>query len=115
MSTENLKPWSLDDLDQTLRQRKRDLPEGSYTASLFRRGTERIAQKVGEEGVEVAIAATRFSLTGRARDELVGEVADLVFSVRLLLVDCDIPFTEVIGVLEQRNAEKTLKGGGKNG
>lgn len=101
------------DLDLIIQNRKAEMPEGSYVASLFRAGTLRIAQKVGEEGVEVAIAATRLSITGVGREELIGEVADLVFSIRVLLVDQSIPFKEVVETLRQRNVEKTLKGGEK--
>lgn len=111
---ENEKPWSMEDLDQIIKQRQEEMPEGSYVASLFRKGTDRIAQKVGEEGVEVAIAATRFGITGLGRKELVGEIADLEFMVRVLLVNFDIPFGEVVETLRQRNIEKTLKGGDKN-
>lgn len=107
------KPWSMVDLDQILMKRKAEMPEGSYTASLFRAGTQRIAQKVGEEGVEVAIAATRFGITGTGRQELIGEIADLEFSIRVLLVNLDIPFNEVVETLRERNVKKTAKGGGK--
>lgn len=108
---EDEKAWSMKDLDLIILKRKAEMPEGSYVASLFRKGTERIAQKVGEEGVEVAIAATRFGLTGLGRRELIGEIADLEFSIRVLLVNFDIPFSEVVETLRQRNSEKTLKGG----
>lgn len=113
--TEIKKPWSLEDLDQIIQKRKEEMPEGSYVASLFRKGTDRIAQKVGEEGVEVAIAATRLGITGRGRQDFIGEIADLEFSVRILLVHFGIPYGEVVEVLRQRNVEKTLKGGEKNG
>jgi phosphoribosyl-AMP cyclohydrolase / phosphoribosyl-ATP pyrophosphohydrolase len=107
---EKQKPWSLEDLDQIILSRKAEMPEGSYVASLFRGGTERIAQKVGEEGVEVAIAAAKFSLTGTGRQELIGEIADLTFSLRVLLVNAGIPFSEVVETLRQRNVSKNSKG-----
>lgn len=62
--SESEKSWSMEDLDRIIQSRKAEMPENSYVASLFRKGTERIAQKVGEEGVEVAIAATRVGITG---------------------------------------------------
>lgn len=112
---EDEKSWSMEDLDLIIQKRKAEMPEGSYVASLFRKGTDRIAQKVGEEGVEVAIAATRLGVTGCGRQDFIGEIADLEFSVRILLVNFGIPYGEVVEVLRQRNVEKTLKGGDRNG
>jgi phosphoribosyl-ATP pyrophosphohydrolase/phosphoribosyl-AMP cyclohydrolase len=67
-------------LQEVIEQRIAENPEGSYTAKLYGQGIKRMAQKVGEEGVEVALAA-------QAGDnaELVGESADLVFHLALLL------------------------------
>ena len=62
----------LDDLFDVIRERKQTLPENSYTAKLFRKGIDRIAQKVGEEAVEVVIAGKN-----RDRDEIINESADL--------------------------------------
>ncbi|WP_119066925.1 bifunctional phosphoribosyl-AMP cyclohydrolase/phosphoribosyl-ATP diphosphatase HisIE [Rubrobacter indicoceani] len=76
--------------------RHREMPEGSYTASLFDRGTERIAQKVGEEGVEVVIAA----LTD---DKLAEETADLVYHLLVLLEDRGLGLDEVAKVLQDRH------------
>jgi phosphoribosyl-ATP pyrophosphohydrolase/phosphoribosyl-AMP cyclohydrolase len=109
--TEKIKPWSMNDLDLTLIDRKAKMPEGSYTAALFRAGTPRIAQKVGEEGVEVAIAATRLNFTGEGRKELIEEVADLEFNIRVLLVNLNIPFNEVVETLRKRSTKSSLKGG----
>lgn len=110
---ENEGIWSMENLDNIIKSRKEEMPEGSYVASLFRKGTGRIAQKVGEEGVEVAIAATRFGITGEGRQELVGEIADLEFNIRVLLVQLVIPYSEIVETLRERNVEKTLKGGEK--
>lgn len=107
---EGEKTWSMDDLDLIIQKRKAEMPEKSYVASLFRKGADRIAQKVGEEGVEVAIAATRLGITGLGRQQLIGEIADLEFSVRVLLVNFDIPFSEVIETLRLRHFEKTFEG-----
>jgi phosphoribosyl-ATP pyrophosphohydrolase/phosphoribosyl-AMP cyclohydrolase len=67
-------------LQEVIEQRIAENPEGSYTAKLYGQGIKRMAQKVGEEGVEVALAA-------QAEDnaELVGESADLIFHLALLL------------------------------
>ncbi len=70
----------LAELDGLIAQRERERPEGSYTSKLFESGVRRIAQKVGEEGVETALAAV-------AQDDaaLLGEVADLLYHLGVLL------------------------------
>ena len=84
-------------LEQTIRQRRSADPSTSYVAKLTARGRGKIAQKVGEEAVEAVIAA----MAGN-RDELVGESADLVFHLLLLLADCDISLDAVCDELERR-------------
>ncbi|MCY3658197.1 MAG: phosphoribosyl-ATP diphosphatase [Caldilineaceae bacterium] len=85
------------DLERVIRQRQADMPEGSYTASLFRDGTQRIAQKVGEEGVEVVIAAL-------AQDDgrLTSEMADLFYHSLVLLADRGLSWADVEAVFIQR-------------
>lgn len=70
----------LAELDALIETRERERPEGSYTTSLFVDGVRRIAQKVGEEGVETALAAV-------AQDDaaLLGEAADLLYHLTVLL------------------------------
>ncbi|HEX9945232.1 MAG TPA: bifunctional phosphoribosyl-AMP cyclohydrolase/phosphoribosyl-ATP diphosphatase HisIE [Thermoanaerobaculia bacterium] len=77
-------------LAAVLESRRSADPAASYTARLLARGVERIAQKVGEEGVETAIAAVALSAQGRAEDggrrqALVGEAADLLYHLLVLL------------------------------
>ena len=72
----------------------------SYTASLLRDGTKRIAQKVGEEAVELAIAAA----AGK-RDEVANEAADLVYHLLVLLHAKDLSLDDVVRVLEARHAQ----------
>ena len=67
-------------LDALIESRERDRPEGSYTTRLFDGGIRRIAQKVGEEGVETALAALV-----QTDDELLGESADLLYHLIVLL------------------------------
>ena len=105
----------IEDLERIILGRKAQMPEGSYVASLFKKGTDRIAQKVGEEGVEVALAATRLGITGQGEKELVGEVTDLWFHSLVLLAQLNIPYLKVMEELTKRHAEKTLKGGDENG
>ena len=70
----------------------------SYTVSLFKKGTPKIAQKVGEEAVETVIDA----VAGH-RETLPGEVADLLYHLLVLLVALDVPLQEVIAVLQERH------------
>lgn len=86
-------------LEQLIYQRKSDGTQHSYTARLYAEGTKRIAQKVGEEGVEVALAATTNN-----KEELVNESADLVYHLMVLLADAGLSWTDVVGVLRQRHS-----------
>ncbi|GLX77086.1 histidine biosynthesis bifunctional protein HisIE [Thalassotalea insulae] len=88
----------LSQLEQVITERKNDAPENSYTAQLFGRGTTKIAQKVGEEGVEVALAAV-----AETKDDLLGECADLFYHTLVLLQDQNIELSEVMTVLQQRH------------
>jgi len=88
----------LSQLEQVIASRKNDAPEESYTAHLFSRGTTKIAQKVGEEGVEVALAAV-----AETKDDLLGECADLFYHTLVLLQDQKIELTEVMAVLQERH------------
>jgi phosphoribosyl-ATP pyrophosphohydrolase/phosphoribosyl-AMP cyclohydrolase len=97
---DNAKPQLsfLSDLEQVIQSRKSADKDSSYTASLFASGIKRMAQKVGEEGVEVALAATVCDL-----DELKNESADLVFHLLVLLQASGVEFSEVIDVLQDRH------------
>jgi len=77
-------------------------PEGSYTARLWADGPTRMAQKVGEEGVEVALAAVT-----QTDDKLVGEAADLLFHLTLLLKSRQLSLSHVVAELERRHAAKS--------
>jgi len=86
----------LERLSGTIAQRHRDMPEGSYTAGLLSRGTERVAQKVGEEAVEVVVAALR---DGRIAEE----TADLLYHLLVLLEERGVGTDEVAEVLCDRH------------
>ncbi|WP_394239740.1 bifunctional phosphoribosyl-AMP cyclohydrolase/phosphoribosyl-ATP diphosphatase HisIE [Vibrio astriarenae] len=88
----------LHQLEQLLAARKSADPESSYTASLYARGTKRISQKVGEEGVEVALAATSGD-----KEELVCESADLIYHLFVLLQDQGLSMDDVINKLKERH------------
>jgi phosphoribosyl-ATP pyrophosphohydrolase/phosphoribosyl-AMP cyclohydrolase len=84
-------------LEDTIRSRQKTMPEGSYTSKLFKEGTPRIAQKVGEEGVEVALAAV---LGDKKR--LTEESADLLFHLLVLLRQQGMTLEDVIKELRKR-------------
>lgn len=92
----------LTDLEQLIGQRKHADASSSYTASLFARGVKRIAQKVGEEGIETALAA----MAGD-NHELKNEAADLLFHLLVLLQQQGVALSDVIAVLQQRHAAKS--------
>ena len=85
-------------LEQLLAERKHADPKSSYTASLYASGTKRIAQKVGEEGVETALAATV-----NDREELTNEASDLIYHLLVLLQDQDLNLSTVINNLRERH------------
>lgn len=86
-------------LDALVAQRERDRPNDSYTTRLFDNGVRGIAQKVGEEGVEVALAAV-------AQDDaaLCGEAADLMFHLLVLLRARGLTLSDAVAVLRDRHA-----------
>ncbi|WP_214000704.1 bifunctional phosphoribosyl-AMP cyclohydrolase/phosphoribosyl-ATP diphosphatase HisIE [Arsukibacterium sp.] len=86
------------DLEQVIQSREGADPASSYTASLFAKGVKRIAQKVGEEGVESALAA----MAGD-KEELANEAADLIFHLLVLLRSQQLELNDVIKVLQQRH------------
>ena len=85
-------------LERLIVQRDHERPEGSYTTELFLSGSKRIAQKVGEEGVETALAAVAGD-----DNELLGEAADLIFHLLVLLRSRELDLGAVIEVLESRH------------
>jgi phosphoribosyl-AMP cyclohydrolase / phosphoribosyl-ATP pyrophosphohydrolase len=89
------------DLERTIATRISAAPEGSYTAQLYAKGVRRVAQKVGEEGLEVALAGA-----GEPDPQLVAESADLLYHLLVLLRSREIPFQAVIEELRQRHAAR---------
>ncbi|MEM7180581.1 MAG: phosphoribosyl-ATP diphosphatase [Spirochaetota bacterium] len=86
------------ELESLLQARKSDLPENSYTASLFQGGLDRILKKIGEEAGEVIIAAKNNNSS-----EFIHEVADLLFHMQVLLVEKEVPLTAITQELEKRH------------
>jgi len=91
----------LGQLEQLLAQRFKQRPANSYSSHLFNQGVRHIAQKVGEEGVETALAAVV-----QDNDALLGEAADLLFHLIALLRARDLTLHDAVNVLEQRHAAK---------
>ncbi len=87
----------LDRLYEIVEERKRTMPQGSYTAKLFEEGEDRILQKVGEEAVESILA-----LKSGDKNHAVYEVADLIYHLTVALVDKDINWEDVEKELNKR-------------
>lgn len=87
------------ELDELIGRRQAERPQGSYTTALFEAGIRRIAQKVGEEGVETALA-------GVVQDDeaLLGEAADLVYHLAVLLRARGLSLVDVAAVLARRHS-----------
>ncbi|AFH48168.1 Phosphoribosyl-AMP cyclohydrolase [Ignavibacterium album JCM 16511] len=85
-------------LNDLIYQRKKALPEGSYTTELFKSGSDRIIQKVGEEATEVIIAAKN-----KSRREIIYESADLLFHLIVMLADNEINLTDIVDELKSRH------------
>jgi phosphoribosyl-ATP pyrophosphohydrolase/phosphoribosyl-AMP cyclohydrolase len=82
---------------QVIQQRKKEMPKGSYVASLFENGENAILKKIGEEGVEFAMACTKKDRAGA-----VYEAADLWFHSLIALAAMDIPPEEIFAELKKR-------------
>ena len=87
----------LGQLGLLIAERHAAMPANSYTTSLFAEGKARIAQKVGEEGVELALARMKDD-----RTEIANETADLLFHIMVLLQDAGLKLGDVVEVLEER-------------
>lgn len=104
-------PW-LDQWEKLLQNRRTTAsPEGSYTQALFAKGLDRIAKKVVEEAGEVILAAKNHQreASENNREELIGEAADLLFHLELLLVERDVSLHDVVRHLKSRHSERKGK------
>lgn len=86
-------------LSDLIKQRKKDLPENSYTTKLFTEGSDRIIQKVGEEATEVIIAAKN-----KSKQQIIYESADLLYHLIVMLTDNELTLTDVVKELESRHS-----------
>ncbi len=88
----------LTELQDFIEKRHEEMPEGSYTTSLFRKGINRIAQKVGEEALETVIEATNGS-----NDKMVYEASDLLYHLIVMLTEKGLRIENVAGELQKRH------------
>ena len=88
----------LTELQDFIEKRHDEMPEGSYTTSLFRKGINRIAQKVGEEALETVIEATNGS-----NDKMVYEASDLLYHLIVMLTEKGLRIEDVAGELQKRH------------
>lgn len=93
--------WSLDALERLIRERRNNPQPGSYTNTLFEKGINKIAQKVGEEAVELVIEAKDDN-----RDLFLGEAADLMYHYLVLLTAKGYSLNDVLSVLSKRHGKK---------
>jgi len=91
-------------LEQVIAERRSASPDASYVARLNAKGIEKIAQKLGEEATEAVIAA----LSG-SREDLVGESADVIFHLLVLLQAKDIALADVLAELERREGTSGIE------
>jgi phosphoribosyl-ATP pyrophosphohydrolase len=91
----------LERLERVIAQRLKDAPEGSYTAGLAASGVKKVAQKVGEEAIELALAAA-----GEDRARVTAEAADVVYHLLLLLKLRGTTFADVVAELERRHSAR---------
>ena len=87
----------LEELYKIILEQKKELPGNSYTASLYQQGVDRIVQKIGEEAVEVVIAAK-----GRSQKKIIRETADLFFHVLVLMAAKKITLKQIYQELGKR-------------
>lgn len=90
----------LDYLQKFIKKRHEEMPEGSYTTSLFQKGINRMAQKVGEEAVETVIEATNGT-----DDRLVYEASDLLYHLIVLLTSKGLSINDLANELQKRHKE----------
>lgn len=88
----------LDKLFNLIKTRKAELPENSYTTRLFNEGENRIIQKVGEEAIEIVIAAKN-----RDKEEIINETSDLIYHLFVMLAEQGIEFNEIVKKLKLRH------------
>lgn len=96
-----IKNMNLNNLYKIIEKRKKEMPQDSYVASLFSGSEDKILQKLGEEAIEVVIAAKNTN-----KKELISEISDLWFRICILMVEKNITFSDIEKELEKRDSRK---------
>ncbi len=94
----------LKELEALIYERKNKMPKGNYTTNMFKKGLDKIAQKVGEEAIETVIASKN-----KGSKETTEEASDLLFHLMLLLAKKDIPLHKVVKTLRKRHKKGNHK------
>ncbi|MGV6838918.1 MAG: phosphoribosyl-ATP diphosphatase [Planktomarina sp.] len=94
---------TLDDLFATIQARKGADPDTSWTAKLLSKGPEKCAEKFGEEAVEAIIEAVK-----NDRDALIGEAADVIYHLMVMLAARDVDFADVVDELARRQGQSGI-------
>lgn len=89
---------TLEELYKIIEDRKKKMPKDSYVASLFKKGADKIIQKIGEESTEIVIAAKNESKQG-----IISEIADLLFHLLVLMSSFQIQPNDILKELGKRN------------
>jgi phosphoribosyl-ATP pyrophosphohydrolase len=95
--------FTLHDLEQRVSERAEASPQVSYTSKLLHRGVAQCAKKLGEEATETVIAAV-----AEDREKLIGEAADLLYHLLVVLKARNVSLSEVEAVLDRRTAQSGL-------
>jgi len=95
---------TLKDLYEIVLRRREEKEEGSYMAYLFDKGLDKILKKVGEESAETIIAAKNLAAApgAQAREDLIGEIGDLLYHLEVMMAELGVGADEVEGVLRAR-------------
>ena len=93
----------LEQLAKTIEARKAADPDSSWTAKLLSKGTEKAAEKFGEEAIEAIIAAAK-----NDRENLVYEAADVLYHLLVMLAARDVPLADVLSELERRQGKSGI-------
>lgn len=91
---------SFEQMEAVIRQRRNEPQQGSYTCYLFEKGLDKILKKVGEECAETIIAAKNGD-----KEELVGEINDVLYHMMVMMDECGISLADVCEEMDKRSAK----------
>ncbi len=88
---------------KVIKERQLNPSEGSYTSYLFKKGTDKILKKIGEEATEVVIAAKNNN-----KQETVGEICDVIFHAEVLMAEMGLDWQDIAKELEERRKRENM-------